>query len=222
VAGIGRVNGRVSGPFGNVGAEFAIGEQSLSVYAVDKQSNPAVLAEMEKYLNSVSADTTASPDLRFSIAYDHRPKAIRAAIYQSALLAMFKHFGYWFLFHDHYRPLCEQVAHPNDDILSSQFKLVDEQTADKLLARQPCAVFFMHERRGIQVLLRMRPKGGQGRSFAVLLPGPESPEVTVPQKQTFRGTVVPFREEWLWRPSNFFFELWHYVQTEQSKGPGAP
>lgn len=212
MAGIGRVTGRLSGPFGNVGAEFALGPTGLSVYAVHQQSNPAALAAMTNYLNVVAGDPNVALDLSFAVAYDHQPKAARAAIYQSALLAMFKHFGYWFLFHPHFKPLREQVARPEEDILSSRFPLVSGESVANLPSKRSCAIVFLHELGAIQVLLRMRLAGGLGKCFAVVLPGLDSPDMPSVDKQNFHGDLIPYREDWLRRPENILRGLWAYTR----------
>jgi hypothetical protein len=212
-AGLGLINGRLSGSFGSVGVDFQTSPDRLiwSLYPVPRQSNPAELEALNRYLAGEGVGPEG--DLHFTLrtGYRHMPRQASTAIYQSAYLLLFSYFGYEFVHHPHFTPLRDQLARPGERILPSMFPVLDEVSAKNLLDGGRHAVMMTRDPGAVVALLRFRSKAGRQPVFAVALPGLDDPNIPS-LRGTFNGSVIPYCPEALLDTKFYFFQVWRYTR----------
>lgn len=218
-AGVGEWPIRLSGAFGEIGAALRIREPGppvgLSIYAEERRSDRRTMAAL---LGGASPFAGPDGDSRWTFRWSvrHRPGRIGAAIYQSAYLMMFAHFGYDFAFRDQYEPLRQQIFHPDEAIWPGRvFVLSADDFRSPLLRREGAVMFVRQPEPCVAVLLRFHPPEGRERVLGVLLPGPEADDGRVPllEPGPLDGAVVPYRPEVLASRTHHFAELWRRVQV---------
>ncbi len=243
MAGVGTTPARILGNFGDVGVEFgyAPDRKSLSLYVKKEQSSDDAIKNLQAlaggftkpvhiYFPSRPLSTKLNPkkiphpndDHRFLLLPWHhdRPRRVEVAIYQSAFLAMFSHFGYEFVFQRQFKSLRDQLLCPDEVIWKSKMLVPAEDTASFFLEnRKHCVVFVRQPVRAILVFLRMKPKEGRQRDLAVLLPGLEDPANLDIDLKAFEGTLIPYSKEALVTLKFYFQHIWQEVQgTAASDG----
>jgi hypothetical protein len=217
MAGVIRLPGRVSGPFGNIGVEYTRSpdRRDWKFYAVPEQTNPANMSALHEFL--VGLPGTAGDGVQFVLdhRYDHQPRRVAVALYQSAYLLLFSYFGYEFALHPHFAPLREQFADPENSTLRTTFPDLSGDSVPSLLRGAPYAVMFLREPApAILAVLRLRPKkSGQERRLGVVLPGLEDPAFPALEGTRFRGGLIPYRPEVLARSMKFMQWSWQKTRT---------
>jgi len=204
-------NGRVSWSDGNIGADFESSPETniWTIKPVPKQSSPAAIEAWQRFV----LDFARSPkdkQLRFSLSAwcYHRIPELLAAIYQSAYLLMFSHFGYEFVSHSHYGPMRERILHPINDTWQVTIHTISDQSAAVLLGGKQQRVLFINESNAIMALLRFRPKGGKARVLGVVLPGLDNPSPGDVPKD-FQCSVWPYRADLLTNRWDCLSLAWH-------------
>jgi hypothetical protein len=210
--GNGQIEARMSGPFGNIGVEWEQSPNGSRVNGVPRQSNAVDLARFEDYLTQKANDPESVVEFSLSIRHRHEPKRLEAAVYQSAFLLMFSHFGYEFAAHRQYIPLRRRIT--KYDLESWRTIILDvvEESVEPILGTQNHAVLFHRKPPIIVAMLRMRPRGGRSRVLGVVLPGPDSE--LIPE---FSSNVVEDGHPVIYRPHllktrGYLRALWRHVQ----------
>jgi hypothetical protein len=216
-AGIGTMGARLSGPFGEISVEYELSHQqkSISIYGLPKQSNPKHSASLHQYLSDTSNDPAGEFEFSVTPAYDHQPNLVKAALYHSAYLMMFAHFGYCFVFHPQFAPLLERIASPDEENWRSPM-FVDDEVARSFPMRRRFAVVFLREPEAILVLLRLQHKDGRKRGLervlAIALPGLDSPDLPTGRQPTLKGGIVPYKPEVLLRRGSYMHAAWRQIK----------
>jgi hypothetical protein len=145
-AGIGTIRARLSGSFGTVSAEYELSPQqgSISFFGLPKHSNPTHSAALHRYLTEMSKEAAGEVNFSVTPAYRHQPHLVKAALYHSAYLVMFAHFGYFFVCHPHFEPLWERIANPEEENWRSPM-FVDDQVARGFPMKGRAGVVFLRE-----------------------------------------------------------------------------
>lgn len=218
-AGMGTMRARLSGSFGEVNVEYELSHQqrSMSFYGLPKRSNPKHSAALHQYLTEMSKERAGEVNFSVTPAYRHQPHLVKAALYHSAYLVMFAHFGYYFVCHPHFAPLWERIAKPEEENWRSPM-FVDDEVARGFLIRRRTAVVFLREPVAILVLLRLQHTDrrekmqGQERVVAIALPGLDSPELPTGRQSSLKGGIVPYCPERLLRKGSYLHAAWRQIQ----------
>jgi hypothetical protein len=218
-AGIGRMRARLSGSFGAINIEYELSHQrkSMSLYGLPERSNPKHLAALQQYLAETSKDPDGEVQFSMTADYRHEPELVQAALYHSAYLAMFAHFGYHFVFHPHFAPLWERIANPGEVNWRSPI-FVDDEVARAFPMKRRTQVVFLRQPVAILVQLRLQHKDrrkkimGRERIIGIALPGLDSPELPTGRQDRLRGSIVPYCPENLLRKGSYLHAAWKYIQ----------
>jgi hypothetical protein len=197
--GVGTMAGRLEGAFGSVGVEFQVAPpgEPWTIIVIDKQTNPAVLRNLDESLDAPAASGAAQVSSGIKPRFRHRPNRVSAAIYQSAFLLMFAYFSYEFAFDPRYAKLREQILKPDEEILPGVFDLPPDSWCNQhLSADRPHLVLFVKEPSPfIMPVFRLCPKGGLPRVVGVPLPGLDDSAWPPGPRGRVKGVIVRFRSE---------------------------
>ena len=142
LAGVGRLSGRLAGPFGHVGVEVQLtpDRKATSIYLVPKQSHPGHQQALDAYCARLAQDPQGMPEFDFTPTYRHEPRRVAAALYHAAYLLLFSYFGYEVAFHPNFKLVRTQILRPDEEILPTTFPLLDEASVASALGRvaTPC------------------------------------------------------------------------------------
>lgn len=210
--GVGMWPARAVGEFGNVGVEFGRSGPSANwnIEVVPEISNPAHLSALGETMQRCAAGTDFEYKLHWSVR--HKPHHFAAAVFHSAYLRLFHHFGYEFIAAcPQYDNLRRQIFSPEEPVWSGLINVVSP--SDLARTGQKSAVFFFREPVPcVGVWLRFKPKEGLERGMGVLLPAPDSDgEVPRIERGQFRSKTIVYQRERLARPHSFT-SLWWQVQ----------
>ncbi len=126
--GVGIRSARMSGEFGEVGAQFQLSKDTSNwaIYFDLKQSNPAHFERLKHWL--ACSGGRPNPELTWTMKWSARftPPRVCAAIIQSAYLLMFDYYGYEFAFHPHYEPTRNFILNPQEGNPPQNIAWLDE------------------------------------------------------------------------------------------------
>ncbi|MBX7106043.1 MAG: HNH endonuclease [Gemmataceae bacterium] len=194
--GVGTIGGRLVGDFGSVGVEFrsAPSGEPWPLFIIEKQTNLAVIRELETALDVPVESGTAMIKSSIKPYFRHRPSRVSAALYQSAFLAMFAYFGYEFAFDTRYAKLRDQIQKPDETILPGVFDQPPEAWANEVLPEPHSVMMVKRPYSYILPVFRLRPKVGLSRVIGVPLPGLDDPVwPPVRPRGKVDGVLVRFR-----------------------------
>ena len=214
LAGVGRLSGRLAGPFGHVGVEVQLtpDRKATSIYLVPKQSHPGHQQALDAYCARLAQDPQGMPEFDFTPTYRHEPRRVAAALYHAAYLLLFSYFGYEVAFHPNFKLVRTQILRPDEEILPTTFPLLDEASVASALGPSGHAVLLPAEPPIILAALRFRPKGGIAKLFGVILPGLDEPGIPaeLPRKQ--RGLMVKYMPQELLRTNRRLHLAWRLAR----------
>jgi|GEM_PF-3882899 len=196
----------------------------VPVFDPEKQSNESAIKAVNEYMKEVASGATRGA-FNISLVYGgrHWPRRIEAAMYHSAFLLMFAYFGYDFAFHPHFDPLRQQIRNPEGGSLKSRIVIPSADTVSNFMGDRDHAIMLLRKPSGILAFLRLRPKAGRPRVFAVVLPGLDEPNVPRDDWMSFEGDLVPYNPEPLLEGAGYLQYLWGMTRTtEDSPGADAP
>jgi hypothetical protein len=223
MAGVIRQTGRLSGAFGDITVQFTRSpeQNGWSFFPVPEQSNQESLESYKKRLVEANGDPSMVFPIELSLPYRHQPRRVEAALYQSAFLLMFAHFGYEFVLHPHFAQLREQIRRPEEGTWRTRIVIPSENSVTALLGTRDHAVMFLRQPSAILTFLRLHPRGGRPRVLAVVLPGLDGPALPPGNWMSFEGGIVPYIPEALLRVKFFLFKLWRHTRRTQAGPQGA-
>jgi hypothetical protein len=215
MAGAIRQEGRLSGTFGEIGVQFGRSpeQNAWSVFVLAERSNRDCLDSFKKHLFQAKAEGNTAFSMRLTVPYRHQPRCVEAALYQSAFLLMFAHFGYEFVVHPHFAQLREQIRRPGEGTWRTRIFTPTEESVHSLLGTREHAVMFLRNPTAIVTFLRLHPKGGRQRVLAVVLPGLDDPALPANDWKTFDGGVLPFQPEAVADTRHYMRECWLQTRT---------
>jgi len=210
-------NARLSGPFGEIGVEFGFSpaDNTWSFVPVPQQSHPANHEAYVRHLHEMMSGAKGTHRITLAVRYDHRPNRVRAAFCQSAFLLLFAYFGYEVFRHPHLGPLWNRIGRPDEDGWQPDIIIAGDE-APAMLGKRDHALLFLREPSAILALLRLRPKSGNKRILAVLLPGLDSP-TTPSNMKTFKGGIIPYRPQMLIETKGYLELMWHVTRKPTSQ-----
>jgi hypothetical protein len=211
--GIGTMEARLSGVFGEVSVEYELSreQKSMTFYGLPERSNPKHREALHRYLTEMSNDPAAEVHFSVTTAYRHQPQLVQAALYHSAYLVMFAHFGYHFVFHPHFAPLWERIVMPEEENWRSPM-FVDDEVARSFPIKQRSGVVFLRRPEAILVVMRLQRRGGRERVVAVALPGLDSPDLPTGRQEHLKGSIVPYHSDALLRKGSYLHAAWRQIK----------
>jgi hypothetical protein len=165
----------------------------------------------EHYERMKNIDPVKGHEIKFRFDVN-RDSRTRAAIYQSALLLLFRQFGYDFIRRDTYRSLIDQVAHPDEEIAKYNIVVLSDKMKPAFENDEAAVMFVQKPFPSILSMLRFRSPGKRDQCLGVMLPGPGEtlPETELPLH--FSGGLVKYNPQML-KEKGYFVGLWNYCRN---------
>jgi HNH endonuclease len=218
-AGIGTIPARLAGPFGSIGVTFGLdpNTQAWKLNVQKQQTSPNDFDELLRFMNENVGKSDVNVEFNIRGRMPHDSTMTENAIYQSAFLLMFTHFGYEFIVHEHFAPLRQQILQPRAEIYRPRILLPTDEAVAFLLGQRAYSVFFSHQPAAIFACMRMARKGGLSQALVVALPGLDSPILPDFETGTFRGDRLPLIQEALAVEKRLMYRLWKHTQLRQKR-----
>lgn len=199
VNGMGTLQARLAGDFGNIGVEvsFPGGGQPWQVEPVARITNPTHSDALDKMLAAAGADPQAWPRGELKFRYRHQPGAVGAALYHAAYLMMFHYFGYPFVLSPLAEQLRVQFCEPDNDILPRYFPVPPDAwiAANVDSLRKHAVVLIQHPYVGVHVMLRFQPNEGLPRVIGVALSDLDGKSWPTGPVGLVRGSIIRLKTD---------------------------
>ncbi len=174
---------------------------------IQDRSDPAKIRAVEELLKSQKEQQVA---FQFSLKWRglSSPLRVRAALYQSAYLLLFRHFGYELLLRHHYDALRQWIMNPTEGGWPHNIQVMSDESSKKLLDGGNHALLFIPASKAILAVLKLQPREGRPRVLGVILPGPSSATIEEFQSRNFSCKIVPYQAEALRECDWYLGRMW--------------
>lgn len=212
-------NVRLSGDFGNVGVELELpDDEPISLYLIAKQTNPVFAKQLEEAFKRRVISQDEELSINLNVRDDFHIRRSEIAIYQSAFLLMFRHFGYEYVLNPRVAELREQLLRPDEHIWSVLIKVTTNLSPSVLPENRSCAVMLLPNPPAAVAILRLRSRNGPPKILGVPMPWlQKQPHVTDLDLKKISGSVINYKPRALMQK---WFAHWLWNNVQRAVGTG--